>query len=144
MFEKKDKIKVISDMYESDLPDNLKPREHFLLSQLLALTQKLASTFYIQTIYGQLTLSQTNQFTIVMTNNGSRIINGVREKENARAIEFLKRFGAVMTTQSGPYVYMSSAVVTLDTTELDAILNALESLKDLPSPELGSSIRAMW
>lgn len=144
MFEKKDKIKVVSDMYQSDLPDNLNPKESLRLSQLLELTQRLASIFYIQTIYGQLSLNQTDKCTVVMTNNGSRVVNGVREKENERAVEFLKRLGGVLTTQAGPYVYMSSSVVTLDTANLKKILDALELLQDIPIPAVGSSIRSMW
>lgn len=143
MFEKKDKKLVTSDMYESDLPNTLHYEEHLLLSQLLRLTQCIASVFYIQTVYGQLELTQTNICNIVMTNNGSRVINGVRENENIRAIEFLQEFGGVLTTKLSVNIHMSSSVVTLETAKLEGIMQALK-LKEFPSPAFGSSIRAMW
>jgi hypothetical protein len=144
MFEKKDKKLVTSDMYESDLPSTLNDEEHLLLSQLLRLTQRIASVFYIQTVYGQLDLTQSNVCNLVMTNNGSRVIEGVRENENKRAIAFLLEFGGVLTTKPSINPLFNSSVVTFETTKLETVLKKLALLKDLPSPTLGSSIRAMW
>lgn len=144
MFDKKDKKLVMSDMIESDLPNTLKNKEYVLLCLLLRLTQRIASVFYIQTVYGQLDLTQLHACNLVMTNNGHRVIEGVREKENQRAIAFLQEFGGVLTTKPTPNKRISNAVVTLETQQLEPMLKKLALLNDVPSPVLGSTIRAMW
>lgn len=143
MFDKTDKIVVTSDMYESELPDNLNNKEHdAILSLLLNLTQSIASKFDIQTVNGQFDRIKSDKIEVWMTNNGSRIVNGVSEKENKRAIEFLQSFDGVLTTKQGMYNYLNSSLVTLDTAQLNPMLEALNLLKD-PPKSTEPTIRAM-